>query len=194
MSGGGWRLVRSEIQRPFHKNQKFPKKFIFWGPGAEFPYLGIIAKIQFPCIPWMATALSNSTFINYVNITFPCWNGLIWWRQNDLWCHWFFHTAVSPSVFGDIVLEVIDSVVHSIVFFGRYFNASYITCLLNFQLDYSEVWTTVQIWLSFDFIQELMNYARKLDIGLLCPNMEIRPRAPKNGIFHFYGKVSRFRF
>ena len=28
-----------------------------------------------------------------------------------------------------------------------------------------------------------MNYARKLDIGLLCPNMEIRRRAPKNGIF-----------
>ena len=28
-----------------------------------------------------------------------------------------------------------------------------------------------------------MNYARKLDIGLLCPNMEIRPQAPKNGIF-----------
>ena len=25
--------------------------------------------------------------------------------------------------------------------------------------------------------------ARKFDIGLLCPNMEIRPRAPKNGIF-----------
>ena len=28
-----------------------------------------------------------------------------------------------------------------------------------------------------------MNYARKLDIGLLCPNMEIRPRAAKNGFF-----------
>ena len=27
------------------------------------------------------------------------------------------------------------------------------------------------------------HYAKKLDIGLLCPNMEIRPRAPKNGIF-----------
>ena len=27
------------------------------------------------------------------------------------------------------------------------------------------------------------HYERKLDIGLLCPNMEIRPRAPKNGIF-----------
>ena len=26
---------------------------------------------------------------------------------------------------------------------------------------------------------QLMNYARKLDIGLLCPNMEIRSRAPK---------------
>ena len=41
------------------------------------------------------------------------------------------------------------------------------------------------------------HYARKVDIGLLCPNMEIRPRAPKNGIFqnffHFCGKVSKFR-
>ena len=27
------------------------------------------------------------------------------------------------------------------------------------------------------------HYARKLDFGLLCPNMEIRPRAPKKGIF-----------
>ena len=106
------------------------------------------------------------------------------------WAHlmmskWFMTSLILShcSVFGDIVLQVIDSVVHSIVFFSRYFNASYITCLFNFQLDYSEVWTTVQIWLSFDFIQELMNYARKLDIGLLCPHMEIRPRTPKNGIF-----------
>ena len=41
------------------------------------------------------------------------------------------------------------------------------------------------------------HYARKLDIGLLCPNMEIRPQAPKNRIFqkiHFFEKVSRFRF
>ena len=28
-----------------------------------------------------------------------------------------------------------------------------------------------------------VHYARKLDIGLLCPNMEFRPRAPKNRIF-----------
>ena len=27
------------------------------------------------------------------------------------------------------------------------------------------------------------HYARKLDIGLLCPNIEIRPQAPKKGIF-----------
>ena len=37
-----------------------------------------------------------------------------------------------------------------------------------------------------------MNYARKLDIGFLCPNMEIRPRAPKNGIFqNFFIFVER---
>ena len=52
-------------------------------------YLGIIAKIQFSYIPWLAIALFNSTFINYVNITFPYWNGPIWWRQIDLWRHWF---------------------------------------------------------------------------------------------------------
>ena len=28
-----------------------------------------------------------------------------------------------------------------------------------------------------------VSYARKRDFGLLCPNMEIRPQAPKNGIF-----------
>ena len=27
------------------------------------------------------------------------------------------------------------------------------------------------------------SYARKHDFGLLCPNMEIRPQAPKNGTF-----------
>ena len=27
------------------------------------------------------------------------------------------------------------------------------------------------------------SYARKLDFGLLCPNMEIQPQAPRNGIF-----------
>ena len=27
------------------------------------------------------------------------------------------------------------------------------------------------------------SYARKLDFSLICPNMEIQPQAPKNGIF-----------
>ena len=30
------------------------------------------------------------------------------------------------------------------------------------------------------------HYARKFDIGLLCPNMEIRPRAPKMEFFNFF--------
>ena len=38
------------------------------------------------------------------------------------------------------------------------------------------------------------SYARKRNFGLLCPNMKIRPQAPKNGIFHFSEKVFRFRF
>ena len=40
------------------------------------------------------------------------------------------------------------------------------------------------------------HYARKLDIGLLCPNMEIRPQARKWNFlkfFHFCGKVSRIQ-
>ena len=43
-----------------------------------------------------------------------------------------------------------------------------------------------------------MNYARKLDIGLLCPNMEIRPPGPQKWNFskflHFCGKVSTLQF
>ena len=36
------------------------------------------------------------------------------------------------------------------------------------------------------------SYARKLDFGLLCPNMEIRPQAPKMGIFqNFFIFVER---
>ena len=42
------------------------------------------------------------------------------------------------------------------------------------------------------------SYASKRDFGLLFPNMEIWPQAPKNEffleIFNFYGKVSEFRF
>ena len=42
------------------------------------------------------------------------------------------------------------------------------------------------------------SYARKRDFGLLCPNMEIRPQAPKNEIsqknFNFSEKVFIFRF
>ena len=40
-------------------------------------------------------------------------------------------------------------------------------------------------------------YARKRDFGLLCPNMEIRPRLPKMEFFkkfYFSGKVFKFRF
>ena len=33
------------------------------------------------------------------------------------------------------------------------------------------------------YIKFKSNYARKRDFGLLCPNMEIQPHAPKNGIF-----------
>ena len=45
--------------------------------------------------------------------------------------------------------------------------------------------------------QVMPGYARKLDFSLLCPNMEIQPQAPKNGIFQknsFFEQVSRFRF
>ena len=36
------------------------------------------------------------------------------------------------------------------------------------------------------------SYARKRDFDLLCPNMEIRPQAPKNGIFqNFFIFVER---
>ena len=36
------------------------------------------------------------------------------------------------------------------------------------------------------------SYARKCDFGLLCPNMEIQPQAPKNGIFqNFFIFVER---
>ena len=32
-------------------------------------------------------------------------------------------------------------------------------------------------------IKSKSSYVRKRDFGLLCPNMEIRPQAPKNGLF-----------
>ena len=46
--------------------------------------------------------------------------------------------------------------------------------------------------LIYDVTIRLMNYARKLNIGLLCPNMEIRPQAPKNGTFqNFFSSVEK---
>ena len=42
------------------------------------------------------------------------------------------------------------------------------------------------------------SYARKRYFGLLCPNVEIQPQAPKNENFskkfHFFEKVFKFRF
>ena len=155
MSGGVWGLVRCEIQRPFHKIKNFQKNSF---SGAEFPYLGMIAKIQFSCIPWIATALSNSTFINYVNITFPCWNGLIM-QEN-----WIF--AIMPK-YGNSAPGP-----QKITFFG------------NFWFLWKGLWisllTSPQPPPDIKFKS---SYARKRDFSLLCPKMEIQPQAPKNGIF-----------
>ena len=218
MSGGGWGLVGSEIWRPFQKKwiffwkipflgargwisifghnhvflhnldlnllmsrvvegsleakfrdlsikiKNFRKKFIFWGPGAEFPYLGIIAKIHFSCIPWIAIALSNSTFINYVNITFPCWNGLIM-QENLILAYYAQIWKFGPG-----------------------------PPKMEFFKIFSFLWKGLQILLSTSpqpppDIKFKSSYARKRDFGLLCPNMEIRPQAPKT---EFFKKFSFF--
>ena len=59
---------------------------------------------------------------------------------------------------------------------------------LKFFKIFSFLWKGLQISLQTSpqpppDIKFKSSYARKRDFGLLCPNMEIRPQAPKNGIF-----------
>ena len=59
---------------------------------------------------------------------------------------------------------------------------------MEFFKIFSFLWKGLQISLPtspqpFPDIKSKSSYARKRDFGLLCPNMEIRPQAPKNGIF-----------
>ena len=58
----------------------------------------------------------------------------------------------------------------------------------NFSKNFSFLWEGLQISLPTSpppppDIKFKSSYARKRDFGLLCPNMEIWPQAPKNGIF-----------
>ena len=59
---------------------------------------------------------------------------------------------------------------------------------MEFFKKFSFLWKGLQILLPASpqpppDIKFKSSYARKRDFGLLCPNMEIRPQAPKNGIF-----------
>ena len=58
---------------------------------------------------------------------------------------------------------------------------------MEFFKNFSFLWKGLQISLltspqPFPDIKFKSSYARKRDFGLLCPNMEIRPQAPKNEI------------
>ena len=59
---------------------------------------------------------------------------------------------------------------------------------MEFFKNFSILWKGLQITILTSTqpppeIKFKSSYARKRDFGLLCPNMEIRPQAPKNGIF-----------
>ena len=59
---------------------------------------------------------------------------------------------------------------------------------MEFFKKFSFLWKGLQISLPTSpqpspEIKFKSSYARKRDFGLLCPNMEIQPQAPKNGIF-----------
>ena len=59
---------------------------------------------------------------------------------------------------------------------------------MEFIKNFSFLWKGLQISLLTSpqpppDIKFKSSYARKRDFGLLCPNMEIQPHAPKNGIF-----------
>ena len=62
---------------------------------------------------------------------------------------------------------------------------------MEFFKNFSFLWKGLQISLPMSpqlppDVRFKSSYARKRDFGLLCPNMEIRPQAPKNGIFQIF--------
>ena len=149
MCGGGWGLVRSEIWRPFHKNEKF-WKVSFLGPGAEFPYLGIISQYQVFLHNEPISAWECNIYIIYESLV----------RKSSCDSRYARKQAPENEFFRKFLIFMERS--------------------LNFASN--EPSTTPDI--NFK-----SSYARKRDFGLLCPSMEIRPQAPKNGIFQ---KISFF--
>ena len=62
---------------------------------------------------------------------------------------------------------------------------------MEFFKTFSFLWKGLQVSLPTSpqlppYIKFMSSYARKRDFGLLCPNMEIWPQAPKNGIFQIF--------
>ena len=157
MSGDGWGLVGSEIWRHFQKKNFF-EKFHFWGPGAEFPYLGIISQYQVflhnePISAWECN----------IDIIYESWVRKIscdsrYTRKLDFSYYaqiWKFGPRPPENEFFRKFL----------IFMER---------SLNFASNESSTTPDIKFKSS---------YTRKLDFSLLCPNMEIQPQAPKNGIF-----------
>ena len=65
---------------------------------------------------------------------------------------------------------------------------------MEFFKIFSFLWKGLQISLLMQpppDIKFKSSYTRKRDFGLLCPNMEIRPQAPKNGIFKIFSFLGK---
>ena len=171
---GGW--LRSRWKRnleTFSKKWIFFEKFHFWGPGAEFPYLGIISQYQVFLHNEPISAWECNIYIIYES----------WVRKSS--CDSSYAWKMDFSYYAQIWK------------FGprppenEFFRKFLIFMERSLSFASNEPSTTPDIKFK-------SSYARKLNFSLLCPNIEIQPQAPKNGIFQkkfiFLKKVSRFRF
>ena len=156
----------------FPQKWKIFEKFYFWGPGAEFPYLGIISQYQVFLHNEPISAWECNIYIIYES----------WGRKSSCDSRYArkldFRYHAQIWKFGPRPPE------------NYFFQKFLISMERSLNFDSNEPSTTPDIKFK-------SSYARKLDFSLLCPNMEIQPQAPKNWIFQknsFFEKVSRFHF
>ena len=138
------------------KMKKF-KKFNFWDPGAEFPYLGIISQYQVFLHNEPISAWECNIYIIYES----------WVRKSN--CDSRYERKLDFSYaqlwkFGPRPTE------------NEFFQKFLISMERSPNFASNEPSTTPEIKFK-------SSYARKRDFSLLYPNMEIQPKAPKNRIF-----------
>ena len=134
------------------------RKIPFLGPGAEFPYLGVISQYQVFLHNEPISVWECNIYIVYES----------WVRKSS--CDSSYARKLDFSNY-DQIWKFCPRLPEN-EFFRKFF--IFMERSLNFASN--ELSTTPDIKFK-------SSYARKLYFSLLCPKMEIQPQAPKNRIF-----------